>query len=260
VNLTEYDWIVVSSSAGKDSQAMLDYVCEQARNEGVIDRIVVVHADLGRVEWRGTRELAQKQADHYCVRFEVVKRRQNDLLDHVRQRGMWPSSKARYCTSDHKRGPIRTLFTRLVREFEAINRPCRILNCMGMRASESPARSKRKPFKFDASASNGKREVYEWLPIHQWSEDQVWSRIKKSGVEYHPAYDYGMPRLSCCFCIFAPREALMVAGKHNRELLNEYVEVENEINHTFRKDFRIAEIKASIDSGEVCGAVSDWRM
>lgn len=27
--------------------------------------------------------------------------------------------------------------------------------------------------------------------------------------------DLGMPRLSCCFCIFSPRSALLLAGKHN---------------------------------------------
>ena len=56
-DLRSYDWIVINSSAGKDSQAMLDYVTHLARIAGVEDRIIVVHADLGRVEWKGTKEL-----------------------------------------------------------------------------------------------------------------------------------------------------------------------------------------------------------
>jgi hypothetical protein len=53
----DYDWLVVNSSAGKDGQAMLDVVCEQARLEGVLDRVVVVHADLGRGKARTLRVL-----------------------------------------------------------------------------------------------------------------------------------------------------------------------------------------------------------
>jgi 3'-phosphoadenosine 5'-phosphosulfate sulfotransferase (PAPS reductase)/FAD synthetase len=90
--LTAYDVILVNSSAGKDSQAMLDLIIERAKAEGVLDRVVVVHCDLGRVEWKGTRELAEEQARHYGVRFEVVSRPQGDLLQHIEQRGMWPSS------------------------------------------------------------------------------------------------------------------------------------------------------------------------
>src|SRR5262245_47474662 len=106
-DLTAYHWIVVNSSAGKDSQAMLDYVVEQGDRAGVPrDRLVVVHADLGRVEWPGTRELAEEQARHYGLAFVTVRRRQGDLLDHIAQRGMFPSPRARFCTSDHKRTPV----------------------------------------------------------------------------------------------------------------------------------------------------------
>jgi predicted phosphoadenosine phosphosulfate sulfurtransferase len=47
-SLRDYDWLVVNSSAGKDSQAMLDMVAQQAKDERVLDRLVVVHADLAR--------------------------------------------------------------------------------------------------------------------------------------------------------------------------------------------------------------------
>jgi hypothetical protein len=45
--LRAYDWLVVNSPAGKDSQAMLDVVAEQARAEGVLDWLVAVHTDPG---------------------------------------------------------------------------------------------------------------------------------------------------------------------------------------------------------------------
>lgn len=258
MNLGDYDWIVVNSSAGKDSQAMRDHLVGLAREAGVLDRLVVVHCDLGRVEWTGTRELAERQAKHYGARFEVVSRRQGDLLQHVRDRGMWPGGTTRYCTSDHKRGQVYRLLTALTREKKHLGRQVRILNCLGLRAQESPARSKKVAFQFDKKASNGRRHVDTWLPILSWLETEVWDVIRKSGVEHHRAYDVGMPRLSCCFCIFAPKNALMLAGRHNRELLDEYVTVEKEIEHRFRQDVSLVEIADALERGEEIGAIRTW--
>jgi 3'-phosphoadenosine 5'-phosphosulfate sulfotransferase (PAPS reductase)/FAD synthetase len=252
-DLKSFHAILVSSSAGKDSQAMLDYVVELADAAGVSrETIAVVHADLGRVEWAGTRELAERQAKHYGLRFLVVKRPQGDLLDHIEKRGMWPSSTTRYCTSDHKRAQIQKVITQLHREWKAAGNSgtFKLLQCMGLRAEESPARAKKVPFELNPRASSKSREVWNWLPIHGWTEAQVWARIKVSGVPHHPAYDLGMPRLSCVFCIFAPRKALVLAGTHNRELLDTYAALEKKMDHTFRQDVTMAEIKAAVEAGE----------
>jgi len=69
-----------------------------------------------------------------------------------------------------------------------------------------------------------------------------------------------MPRLSCCFCIFAPREALLLAGKHNPELLGEYVEVERRIGHRFRVNLALADVKRDLEGGVEAGPVKTWEM
>lgn len=273
-DLTSYRWIVVSSSAGKDSQAMLDYVTELARAAGVADRIVVVHADLGEVEWDGTGELAARQAAHYGHRFEVVSRLgekgQKDgkvyrkgevfgsILDYAERRGAWPSNKQRWCTSDFKRGPIEKLFTRLTRVCVP-GGVVRILDCMGLRAQESPARAKRPQFVVRKSNSNV--HIDTWLPIHHWTTEQVWERIRASGVEHHRAYDLGMSRLSCAFCIFAPKASLVLAGKHNPELLDRYVGVEERTGHKFRQDVSLADVRTLVQAGVQVDASQDsWNM
>jgi hypothetical protein len=106
-----------------------------------------------------------------------------------------------------------------------------------------PARARRRPFAFNTLASNSRRWVDDWLPLHAWTVEEVWSRIGASGVRHHPAYDLGMPRLSCCFCIFSPRSALILAGKHNPELLAEYVKVEKQIGHSFRNELPLLLLK-----------------
>lgn len=298
--LRSYDWILVNSSAGKDSQAMLDYVVACCDSAGVArSKIVVVHADLGRVEWQGTRDLARRQAEHYKLRFIVVKRPKGDLLAYVRRRKRWPGPSTRYCTSDFKRAQVQKVMTQLTREAGLSGRKtrqCRILNCMGLRAQESASRTncsgpkgyrckkgrlapmpgkpapragelcsrcggsgKQKAWEHNSDASTQTtRCVDQWLPIHKWTTEQVWDRIRQSGVEHHKAYDLGMPRLSCCFCIYAPREALILAGKHNLDLLREYAAVEAEINHTFRQELTLAEILEAVERGEDAGSIKEW--
>lgn len=257
MDLRAYDLVLLNTSGGKDSQAMLDHVVRLAREQGATDRLVAVHADLGRVEWKGTRELAEQQARAYGLRFVAVTRPQGDLLTHVEQRRMWPSSSARYCTSDHKRGQVARVLTGLVRALR-LDRPARVLNCLGFRAEESPARAKRPALSRDTRQSNGRREVTTWLPTHTWTVAQVWATIRASGVPHHPAYDLGMPRLSCVFCIFAPRPALTLAGKHNPELLAEYAAVEARIGHQFRQDVTMAQVKADVDAGVDGGPIRTW--
>jgi 3'-phosphoadenosine 5'-phosphosulfate sulfotransferase (PAPS reductase)/FAD synthetase len=256
-DLTTYDYIVISTSAGKDSQAMLDYVMELAETAGVTDRVIAVHADLGRAEWPGVGELAKEQADHYNVPLRVVKRPQGDLLDQIEARGMFPGPSTRYCTSDQKRGQIDKVYTALSRE---AGRYVNILCCIGLRAQESNARSKATPFKNDKRNSNGKRNVDTWLPIHTWTEDEVWTRIEQSGVRHHQAYDLGMPRLSCMFCIFAPKSALKLAGKANPEALEEWASLEDRIGHTITTEISLRQIADELKTDDQVGDVADWTM
>ena len=48
---------------------------------------------------------------------------------------------------------------------------------MGFRAEENPARRRRVPYAANPAASNGRRRVGDWYPIHDWTLAQVWERI-----------------------------------------------------------------------------------
>jgi 3'-phosphoadenosine 5'-phosphosulfate sulfotransferase (PAPS reductase)/FAD synthetase len=255
--LADYDLLLVSSSGGKDSSATLAVTVEQADRVGVRHRIVVAHADLGRVEWPGTVTVARSHARHYGLRFEVVRRtitdpttgqqQPQDLLDHIAARRLFPDAKRRYCTSDHKRGPLLKLMTKLVSELREVGapEPVRVLSIMGFRAEESPARAKRPTLRLDERASNGRRHVEVWLPIHGWLVNDVWSRIHREGLAIHPAYtEHGMPRLSCRFCVLASKSALLCSARANPDLANAYAAVERDTGHRFRADLSMAQIIA----------------
>lgn len=262
-NLADYDIILVNTSGGKDSQTMMRFVVDECIRQNVDpSKIVAVHADLGRVEWAGTKLLAELQAMIYGLRFETVSRRQGDLLDHIEKHGKFPGRvpggrNIRFCTSDHKRGPVQRVMTALVREL-ALDRPVKILNCLGNRAQESRERAAQKPFSWNKLASNKtKRHVWDWLPIHQWTLDEVWADIRESEVPYHYAYDLGMPRLSCCFCVYASEEALVLSAQHNPVLADQYVEVEVKIGHRFTQALSMGEIVEKARTATVT-SVADW--
>lgn len=255
VDLTAFDVVLINSSGGKDSQAMLTHLVELADVQGVDRfRLVVVHANLGRVEWAGTAQLVQTQADCYGLTVHLVARTE-DLLDQVETRHAtlrakgdtstpaWPSSAARYCTSDQKTGQVAKLMTALAAQHRAAGNtaPIRILNCLGLRADESPARARKAPLGPD-KASNGRRTVTRWLPIFDWTVEQVWATIARSGLPHHPAYDAGMPRLSCVFCVLAGRRELVLAARLNPDLARQYLAVEQRVGHTFKADLSMAQI------------------
>lgn len=247
-DLHGYDVILINTSAGKDSQAMLAVLISACDAQGVPrSRIVLVHADLGRVEWPGTRELAEQHAAAYGLRLEVLRRDLGDLLDQIRARGMFPSAAARYCTSDQKTAQVAKLMTRLAAEHRQAGgtQPIRILNCLGIRAQESPARAKKQPYGDDQAATNGLRIVHRYLPIFHWTTEQVWDEIARSGLRYHEAYDAGMPRLSCSFCVLSGRRELILAARLRPDLAAEYAALEAEIGHTFRADLSMAAIIAA---------------
>lgn len=212
---------VINHSAGKDSQAMTAYI----RSIIPAAQIVVIHAHLPGVEWEGV-------VDHikYTIGdLEYIEvRAGKTLLEMVERRGMWPSSSTRQCTSDLKRGPIEKAIRLLCKERGYST----VINCMGIRAEESPGRAKKAPFKMNRSQSIAGRHIYNWLPIHDWHINQVWETISAAGQKPHWAYGAGMSRLSCCFCILASKKDLQTAAQLNPVLYDKYVALEKKINHT----------------------------
>lgn len=64
------------------------------------------------------------------------------------------------------------------------------------------------------------------MPIHDWAVGEVFAHIRAVGQKPHWAYEKGMTRLSCCFCIMASRADLTTAAKLNPSLYRKYVELE----------------------------------
>jgi 3'-phosphoadenosine 5'-phosphosulfate sulfotransferase (PAPS reductase)/FAD synthetase len=227
--------IVVSPSGGKDSMAMLNVIAPVVPQA----QMLVVHASLGDAEWPGALDKAEQHADAFGVRF-VVARAVKTFFDMVEHRYLvrpgpnspcWPSAANRQCTSDLKRGPIEREVRRHAREhgFSVI------VSCMGLRAEESARRAKAATFRRNERNSVAGRDWFEWLPIHDMTEIEVFASIMRGPLVAHHAYALGNERLSCVFCIMGSRNDLRNGAKHHPDLLARYVEIERRTGYTMHQ-------------------------
>ena len=230
----------VSHSGGKDSQAMYAHV----RTIVPDDQIVVVHADLGEIEWEGVEDHIRATTVHplNIVRagktfFQMVRSRARNRPDVP----SFPASGTRQCTSDLKRGPIYKFIRR-----DMTRRRAKLgINTIGLRAEESPSRQKLVDLAVNETLTNRKRTVYNWLPIHRLKEPEVFHRIELAGQEPFWAYTAGNKRLSCVFCILACAGDLANGRKHRPELFEKYTALERETGWTM---FSRQSLKARADS------------
>jgi DNA sulfur modification protein DndC len=217
---------VVNHSGGKDSQAMLI----ELRAVIPARQLLLIHADLPGVDWENIREHIEETAGGLPL---IVCRAVKTFFEMVEHRGAFPTPQLRQCTSDLKRGPIEREIRRYLAkhpEFRGL-----VVNCMGLRAAESDARSKLETFKLNRKNSVAGREWYDWLPIHEIGDrrgTEIFQIIADAGQKPHPAYAAGMTRLSCCFCIMASKQDLRTAALLKPELFAKYVETEKRLGQT----------------------------
>ena len=110
--------VAVNHSGGKDSQAMTILLSRIVPRE----QMVAVHAPLGADEWPGTIEHIEATLPEAVPLIFAQVASGKTLLERVEERGLWPSSKARWCTSDFKAGPIRRELRRYLKARHAPGR------------------------------------------------------------------------------------------------------------------------------------------
>lgn len=211
----------INDSAGKDSQAMKI----KLRKIIPADQLVLIHAELPGADWDGLIEHIEANSGGLPL---YICRARKTFMEMVEHRGMFPSPDNRQCTSDLKRGPIEKAIRALLKE----RGKSLYVNCVGIRAQESRRRAKATVFVFDKGNSKAGREWYNWLPIHDLSEAEVWSTIHEAGQQGHRAYAAGMRRLSCRFCIMATEEDLKTAGRLDPKGARLYAGTERRLDRT----------------------------
>ena len=210
----------VSHSAGKDSQAAFLVISALVPP----DQLVVVHAHLRRAAWPGAIEHIE---DTTGTAVHVVAA-ELDLLEMVERRERWFSPRYRYCTSDAKRAPIdKFIRAEMTRRGATLG-----VDCTGLRADESRDRARKPIFKRLDRLCTRSRTVFAWLPIHGFTEVDVFATIEGAGQKPIYAYSLGNRRFSCVFCVMGCGGDLLNGAVRNPRLLKDYDAVERSTGHT----------------------------
>jgi 3'-phosphoadenosine 5'-phosphosulfate sulfotransferase (PAPS reductase)/FAD synthetase len=238
--------VAIGVSGGKDSVACAFATVAHLDAIGHTGPRVLVHADLGRVEWNDSLPTCERLAAALGLELLVVRRAAGDMMDRWLVR--WSSNMARYaalecvkvilpwstpsmrfCTSELKVAPI---CAALVKRFPGHT----IVSASGIRREESSARSK-SPISSDQAKLKSKKHAttgLDWHPILHWTVGDVFAAHDARGFAPHEAYSrYGMSRVSCRFCIMsnaADRRAAAAAAE-SADLYREMVDLE--IRSTF---------------------------
>lgn len=261
-------YLVINSSGGKDSQAITYMLASSPELAKYKDKMIVLHADLGRAEWPGGGEHAEKMAKEYGLPFHVTRRDAwinpetgkkerwlGDMMTHFEQRAAWPGM-YRICTSDMKTGPC----WKWIRN-NLSKKGVPVISALGIRKEEGEHDKTSGGSRWFAEewgttkefgVQGGKpREAYEWNPILDWKLDDVWNGIRESGLDRHYAYDLGSSRLSCMFCHLANQKDLLTAARANPKALDEWIAAENRMRdeHNRRREFWARQIDKHNEAG-----------
>jgi 3'-phosphoadenosine 5'-phosphosulfate sulfotransferase (PAPS reductase)/FAD synthetase len=215
--------LVINFSGGKDSTAMLAFLCEKYPDA----KKRVIFADTGW-EHEGTEQWCRDLVARFGLVLEVVRSQTKTFLTMSEKRGKFPGMNQRQCTSDLKRDPIVKWIRNNVQD------PL-VVNCMGIRSEESSGRAKQKTLKRNARETNSVRTIWDWNPIKDWTEVEVLAYLAERGLPLHPVYSY-LRRFSCRMCIYMTQHDRQQVQKHDPEAVQIIHRIEEKIGFSFFQD------------------------
>lgn len=252
--LSENAPVAIGVSGGKDSQAAALATFRHLDSIGHAGPRILIHADLGSVEWNNSFRICEELADRLRCDLVVVRRKAGGLMERWESR--WLSSKTRYeqlstvtlvpcwstpdmrfCTSEQK---THVITAELRRRFKGQT----IINVTGVRHEESRNRA-RMPIA-DADSSG---RLINWRPIIHLTSDEVFDLIDSSGLQPHPAYRiFGMGRVSCRFCIMSNIADMTAASgqAESHDLYRQMVQLEIDSSFAFQGARWLGDVAAHI--------------
>lgn len=122
------------------------------------------------------------------------------FLDLCMLKGRFPSTKARFFSTELKHHPVRDLVVLpALEEFEEV------ILWQGVRAQESPARAGLPEWEEDADNTPG---LHVYRPILKLLHEDVFAIAKRHGIKPNPLYQQGCSRVGCMPCIHARKSEL----------------------------------------------------
>lgn len=228
----------IGVSGGKDSGAMAHALVEYLDQLGHTGPRLLIHSDLGLIEWRDSLPMCEQFAQRLGLEFAVV---HTDMIARWKQRWAnnvdryakllcvklvmpWSSAQWRFCTGEKKTAPI---CSELARRFPGQV----IVSASGIRREESNQRKNAPVSKEQPKLTRKKLQTsgFDWHPIIDWSLHDVLAYHQARAIPLHEAYTiYGSSRVSCTFCILSSQGNLYAATlcEENHKPYRELVPIE----------------------------------
>lgn len=242
--------VAIGVSGGKDSCAAALATIEHLDAIGHKGPRVLIHADLGRVEWAESGPMCERLAARLGLELLTVRRAAGDLMDRwltrwtnnvaryaalecVRLILPWSTASMRFCTSELKTAIIcRALTLRFPGQT--------ILSVSGIRRQESSGRKNAPIAKPQPKLTSGKHGTtgLDWHPIADWTLDEVFAYLRAREFPLHEAYTrYGSTRVSCAFCILGSRGDIAASASvpEHADLYREMVALECASTFSFQE-------------------------
>jgi 3'-phosphoadenosine 5'-phosphosulfate sulfotransferase (PAPS reductase)/FAD synthetase len=183
----------VGISGGKDSTALLLWVVNES---GIpLAQVRASFCDTGN-EAPETYEFV-KFLSEKVFPIQTIKP-ERDFYELAKWKKRFPSTRARFCTTELKTKPTREHAWKLKEEFGEIE----LLS--GVRGSESLARSV-----LPERSLDGFFGLPVWRPLIRWTLADVWAIHERYRIKRNPLYDMGMKRVGCFPCIMSSKGEIM---------------------------------------------------
>ena len=232
IEVKNADVIFLSHSGGKDSQAAL----AQLVRMGLKDKIVIVHSNLGDMEWEHMTPWI-KDNSFGCPVYEV--QAEEDFFQMARRVGKMPSGMMQFCTDTLKTQPIK----QFIHDYMYKHGFKTAINATGMRAEESKRRANKLPFTLSKGKGTSgmtmpkkhpEHTIWDYMPIFGYDVDEVFQEIDMAGQKPHRVYKMGFSRLSCVFCVNGRMEEHKKAARLRPNLARKMAKLERDLGKTIR--------------------------
>lgn len=232
--------VLIFYSGGKDSQACLIWAVKQYG----VQNCEAVFCDTG---WENpvTYEHIKTTTEQLGVKLVTVKSKKYDgLVDLAVKRKRFPSTKARFCTTELKSMPTIDY---------VLEQTDHVIVIEGIRAQESFSRARMEAqctyFKYYFQpGANGKTHTYrkkdiiKWCktynadkirPIFDWSAQQTIDYIRDNEMQPNPLYFMGFQRVGCFPCIMSRHQAIRLIIENHPEQWQLLKDAEIKVGRTF---------------------------
>lgn len=216
IELKVTNLMAVFADTGNEHRITYNYVRYLSKHTGV--PIVWLKADFSK-QIEEKRQRLFKVIRGEAVRGNWTRKRAiralkhthptgNPFLDLCIWKGRFPSTKARFCSTELKREVI--LFQL---QFPLIDQGYKIVSWQGVRADESEDRSK---LPVSDNIGDG---VTNFRPILNWSASDCFEMHAKHKLNPNPLYKHGMGRVGCMPCIHCNKNELrQIADRFPNEI------------------------------------------